>query len=134
MEKRKFTRFPFDGSAILRIQPNPDEEKFESQPVRIVDLSLKGVLLNGNETFMEKLSKDDTAFLTIKLSEGGPTIDMQLKVAHREGGYSGLHCELIDVESISHLRRMAELNLGQPELLDRELMSLDSSAASDEPT
>lgn len=125
MEKRKFTRFRFDGSAILRIKPDRQADKTESQPVRIIDLSLKGVLLNGNESFMDNLVIGDSASLTIKLSDSGPTIDMQLKVAHREGGYTGFHCELIDVESISHLRRMAELNLGQPELLDRELLSLD---------
>lgn len=131
MEKRKFTRFRFDGSAILRIKPDRSIDKFESQPVRVVDLSLKGVLLNGNESFMDHLVIGDVASLTIKLSEHGPTIDMQLKVAHREGGYSGFHCELIDVESISHLRRMAELNLGQPELLDRELLALDGDDSSE---
>jgi len=130
MEKRKFTRFSFDGGAILRIKPDHHNEKTETQPVRIIDLSLKGVLLNGNESFMQNLATGDTASLTIKLNDAGLSIDMELKVAHREGGYAGFHCELIDVESISHLRRMAELNLGHPELLDRELMHLDA----DEPS
>jgi hypothetical protein len=33
-----------------------------------------------------------------------------------------LKCNFIDVDSISHLKRMVELNLGDASLLNRELM------------
>jgi len=38
----------------------------------------------------------------------------------------GIRCESIDLDSISHLRRLVELNLGDPELLNRELSALVS--------
>ncbi|HXK57002.1 MAG TPA: PilZ domain-containing protein, partial [Gammaproteobacteria bacterium] len=36
----------------------------------------------------------------------------------------GLRCVSIDMESIGHLRRLVELNLGDAELLHRDLESL----------
>jgi hypothetical protein len=36
----------------------------------------------------------------------------------------GLHCRHIDIESLAHLRRLIELNLGDPALLERELAAL----------
>ncbi len=41
-----------------------------------------------------------------------------------ENGELGLRCEDIDVDSITCLRRLVELNLGEPELLERELSAL----------
>ena len=36
----------------------------------------------------------------------------------------GLRCVDIDLDSITHLRRLVELNLGETELLERELSAL----------
>jgi hypothetical protein len=49
---------------------------------------------------------------------------MWTKVMHVEGRHVGLRCESIDLDSITHLRRLVELNSGDPGLLDRELGSL----------
>ncbi|VAX04921.1 hypothetical protein MNBD_GAMMA20-584, partial [hydrothermal vent metagenome] len=43
---------------------------------------------------------------------------------HSENDHIGFRCEHIDLESISHLRRLVELNLGDAKLLDRELSAL----------
>ena len=123
-ERRKFTRFHFEGNAILRTINTGPGRKGEGQPVSLVDLSLKGVLLRGNETFLSGMPQGSLAHLTIKLSKNGPEIDMQLRLAHHHHNCAGFVCELIDVDSMSHLRRLAELNTGQPDLLDRELMQL----------
>ena len=45
-------------------------------------------------------------------------------VAHREGRRAGLACQSIDVDSVTHLRRLVELNAGDPDLLQRELSAL----------
>ena len=49
---------------------------------------------------------------------------IQLADDDAEGGKIGLQCESIDLDSITHLRRLVELNAGDPALLDRELSSL----------
>ena len=51
-------------------------------------------------------------------------IQMQMRVVHERDNQLGLACQHIDVESISHLRRLLELNLGDASLLDRELERL----------
>jgi hypothetical protein len=49
---------------------------------------------------------------------------MQTRVAHVEGPQAGLLCISIDIDSVTHLRRLLELNLGDPALLERELSAL----------
>jgi hypothetical protein len=49
---------------------------------------------------------------------------MDVEVAHQENDEMGLNCKDIDVDSITHLRRLVELNLGDPKLLERELSAL----------
>ncbi len=49
---------------------------------------------------------------------------MQGTVAHVDGRKMGLRCDSIDIDSITHLRRLVELNAGDPDLLERELAAL----------
>ena len=51
-------------------------------------------------------------------------INMEASIAHIEGRQVGLKRAHIDMDSISHLRRLVELNLGDSELLHRELEHL----------
>ena len=49
---------------------------------------------------------------------------MDARVAHVGCGLLGVVCQLIDIDSATHLRRLVELNLGDPALLERELSAL----------
>jgi hypothetical protein len=49
---------------------------------------------------------------------------METRVTHIEGRYAGLDCHNIDLDSVTHLRRLVEFNLGSEELLERELSAL----------
>jgi hypothetical protein len=49
---------------------------------------------------------------------------MQGVITHVEGLYIGLACRNIDLDSVTHLRRLVELNLGDVALLERELSAL----------
>lgn len=51
-------------------------------------------------------------------------IKMDVIVAHIDDKSIGFTCKLIDLDSISHLKRLVELNLGDEELLHRELHAL----------
>jgi len=66
----------------------------------------------------------EAATLTIRLDAGDSTIKMSGNVAHREGVQVGFRCVEIDIDSIAHLRRLVELNLGDEDLLERELSAL----------
>ena len=43
---------------------------------------------------------------------------------HVDGANVGLRCDNIDLDSITHLRRLVELNVGDHNILERDLASL----------
>ncbi len=115
-EKRRFIRIPFDGVARLHCGGST----FDST---LVDVSLKGAL------FARPAGWDDTAAaagcsLELLLGQGDVVISMTGGVAHTSGNYIGFRCDHIELESIAHLRRLLELNLGDPQLLERDLIEL----------
>ena len=110
-ERRHFSRIEFDGPAHLQ---TPDVRL----DVQLVDVSLKGVLLELPEP--AALPPAGAFELTIPLNEA-IRIAMSLEFAHQEGTRAGFHCTHIDMDSMGHLRRLVELNLGDPEALQREL-------------
>jgi hypothetical protein len=84
------------------------------------DISLKGALLECPEGWSGSLG--ERCHLTLLLGgEPAAKIIMEGHIAHIEGHRVGLACDSIDLDSITHLRRLVELNAGDPELLDREL-------------
>jgi hypothetical protein len=49
---------------------------------------------------------------------------MEGSIAHLEGTQVGLRCDSIDIDSLTHLRRLVELNVGDEAILQRELSAL----------
>lgn len=116
-DKRIFSRIPFDSAVKIVM----DDKHWESI---LLDISLKGALVQKPEEWNASL--EDTCFLEITLGED-LTIQMEAKVAHTQNDQIGFRCEHIDLESITHLRRLVELNTGDEELLTRELHALTES-------
>jgi hypothetical protein len=90
----------------------------------IIDLSLKGCLLRFKQPWQINIEKMCT--LTLRLS-AEISIVMQLSVSHSVGNDVGFKCEHIDIDSISQLRRLVELNLGDSALLERDMLSLSNT-------
>lgn len=112
--QRRFTRIPFEVPVTLGC----GDRSWESQ---LVDISLHGALIKTPASWQQ--TDQEQYQLSIHL-DGGHEIGMDVVVAHRQENELGLRCVDIDVESITHLRRLIELNLGEPELLERELSAL----------
>lgn len=49
---------------------------------------------------------------------------MDATVAHVDGRHIGLHCDRIDLDSITHLRQLVEFNAGDRNVLERDLAKL----------
>lgn len=113
-KQRRFSRIPFN----VRVTVHDGEETLDTD---LIDISLHGVLLRAPEGL--ETAENLQYRLAIHL-EGGPDINMSVHVAHFDPEYIGLMCDDIDVDSITHLRRLVELNLGDPALLERELGAL----------
>ena len=116
-ERRHFARVAFDADAQLTTTA-------DRLAVKVMDLSLKGALLRLPVPGL--LKPGDPCLLNISLAEMDVGIAMAGEVAHVEGKQAGVLCRSIDIESITHLRRLLEMNLGDPRLLERELKTLIS--------
>jgi PilZ domain len=114
-EKRKFTRIPFTANAQLVNA----EGRWNSE---LVDVSLQGLLINEPQNWSAEIGQHFIVKLEIK--DSNINIQMDAVVAHQEEGKVGFQCKHIDLDSITHLRRLVELNIGDSEILHRELYAL----------
>ena len=113
-DNRNFHRILYNANAMLSC----DEKTW---PCEVIDLSLQGCLLHFELPWSE--DKDSIYTLTINLSELSK-IKMELSIAHVIADNAGFKCEHIDLDSVSELRRLVELNLGDSDLLKRDLLAL----------
>ncbi|QQN98159.1 PilZ domain-containing protein [Pseudomonas sp. SW-3] len=113
-DRRRFKRIAFDARTELR------QGEF-IWPVKLIDLSLKGLLIEKPEPW---LGNPDKHFLVdIHLNED-VEIKMDVMLTHDDHGQLGFVCKHISLESIERLRRLIEFNLGDPKELERELGAL----------
>ena len=117
-ERRIFTRVLFSIEATLTINEI-------DYPVTLHDLSLSGALI---KCAVDKPSlKNKTGLLHFSLDGSHSKVSMQVTIAHEKNNEIGLQCNSIDLDSISLLRRLVELNLGDSEQLNKELSQLSYS-------
>lgn len=116
-EKRRFTRIIFSTPAKLQI----DGELYDTS---LIDLSLQGALIANKNTFPAK--EGEKCSLFFKLAGSDVTIEMMGELTHVEATQVGMKCVQIDLESVSHLKRLIALNVGSEQLLDRELAHLST--------
>ena len=114
-ERRHYARIAFQTPAQL-------VSAAAALDVVVIDISLKGALIRLPAN--AALQAGTICQLHVHLDEMDDQISMQTRVAHIEGRYAGLLCQTIDLDSVTHLRRLVELNLGDPNLLERELSAL----------
>ena len=110
-DRRRFTRVRFDTAATIA-------QGASAYHTHVLDISLNGVLLETPEDY--DLRADQAAYISIFLSEQ-TEIQMNVRLAHSSNEYLGFHCESIDMESASHLRRLIELNMDEPNAHKRVL-------------
>ena len=114
--RRQFSRISFQSPARLLLADGP-------HLVDVHDLSLKGALVQPRASVTVPIGSK--AILDVRLDDGETDIRMGVTIVHLEpGGTYGLACHDIDLDSVTHLRRLVELNLGDEHLLERELALL----------
>lgn len=93
-----------------------------SETVRVENLSLKGVLLSGVPT-LEGLDAGERARLTIDLADDF-SVAMTIELVFLRGDQLGARWVEIDLDGMTHLRRLVALNLGDANVVDQELSSI----------
>jgi len=113
-ERRRFTRFSFDAPAQL-------QQGEHQWAVSVDDISLKGVLLSRPADWEAQPS---AAYQLRILLNDETQVAMEVELVREAAAQLAFACRQIDLDSISHLRRLVELNLGDETLLERELAAL----------
>ena len=114
-DRRKFSRILFAASAYIA----QDEQTWRT---KILDLSLNGALIELPSGYTGQLNS--ILMLEFVLPDSDIKLKMEAAIVHKTPEHLGLKCTHTDVESISHLRRIIELNIGDADLLNRELEML----------
>lgn len=113
-DRRQFWRATFKSPAHLIDSHGPTR-------VQVEDLSLKGALVEADENWAGTQGEHCRLCITL-----APEIEINMwgTVAHIDNHHVGLCWDEIDLDSITHLRRLMELNAGEVGLLERELSTL----------
>ncbi|MBU2872268.1 PilZ domain-containing protein [Colwellia sp. E2M01] len=114
-DRRQFTRILFSIKADITIEE-------QTYPVSIHDISLNGALVTAIKS--EQSLKGKIGTLHFVLSDQESEVTMNIAVVHEKEDETGLQCNAIDIDSVTHLRRLIELNLGDSEQLNKELTQL----------
>jgi len=113
-ERRRFSRVNFHSRVVL----SQGEQQWDCE---LIDVSLKGLLINRETNHGFQTDTPLSGCITLGEDE---KIHMQLTLARSSDQQQGFTCTSIDVESIRHLRRLIELNLGDPEAAEREITEM----------
>jgi hypothetical protein len=113
-ERRQFRRFPIEGTVKLY----SGTAMWSSG---LIDMSLRGVLMERPADWNGQIG--NRYRLDVRL-EGGVIIGMGVELSRIANGDLGFACQKIDLDSFARLKRLVELNLGNAEILNRELSVL----------
>jgi hypothetical protein len=116
-ERRRFHRIDFDAATSI-------EQGDRRWVAKLHDISLKGLMVVSPDDW----SGDPAHEFRVRIELGADVqVVMEVELARDQDGHLGFVCRHIDLDSISHLRRLVELNLGDEELLERDLSALGES-------
>ncbi len=115
-DRRRFKRIDFDAKTRL-------SQGSRMWQVQLLDLSLKGLLVERPSPW--ECDPGQPFAVDIQLSPDA-IVRMDVNLTHVDVNkqHLGFVCLHISLESISHLRRLIELNLADPMELERELAAL----------
>lgn len=117
MKQRRFTRIPFHVPAQIEFRGG-------KLPCALVNVSLKGALVELGTTGPVPAMGATCAVIIDLEPGGGARIRMDGDVAHQRGRLVGIRCDELDLESVQHLRRILEVNVGDEDVVLKELGEL----------
>jgi hypothetical protein len=114
IERRRYTRISLHVQAAF-------VARSRSWTCHVIDLSLNGALVSRPRGWAGELAERCT--LTFQ-PDDGPAIQMAGILRHQDADVLGWQCTGIDLDSMQELRRLIELNLGEPSFLRRDLAAM----------
>jgi len=111
-KNRHFIRVDFHSDS--KISCNGKEYSGE-----LINLSLKGALLRFEK--IPGFNKGDNCFLTIALSASDIILSFEVETVHLQNNDAGFKFTGIDIDSMTHLRRLIDLNADNNDITDEEI-------------
>jgi hypothetical protein len=115
--RRNFSRVKFKSKAFLNYRDSQEE-------VNLIDISLKGALISPISNLA--IQKGEACVFEFHLSESEIIMNINSLVVYKRNSHLGLMFDNIDLDSMIHLRRLVELNIGDPDQIQKELFFLVS--------
>lgn len=113
-QRRSFMRISFDANTSVSQQEH-------TWPVELIDISLNGVLFKQPDNW--SIHPGKPIGINIQLADH-TAINMEASLVHITPTLAGCQCQFIDLDSITLLKRLIELNVGSDVILERELSAL----------
>jgi len=121
IERRRFSRVIYQAPAELK-QGNVVLN------ANLRDLSLHGLLLSSPDE-RDQLDQNLPMDVHFTLPESDVVLSLQAEIVELNENYIRISIQHIDIDSISHLKRLIELNVGDETLLHREIEQLSDLGA-----
>lgn len=113
--RRHFSRVKFNARVFLF----SDEFRQEAQ---LIDISLKGALVKIKKEI--PLEKGNKCSFEFHLNESDLILTLEAELVYQNADNMGFKfCEM-DLDALTHLRRLVELNVGSSEQVQKELFFL----------
>ncbi|EGA66308.1 PilZ domain-containing protein [Vibrio brasiliensis] len=115
IERRRFSRIVYQAQALLT-------QESTQVTALVSDLSLHGLLMTSEQSDLLDSGKQ----VDVEFSLPGSDVTIQLvgNIVGLNNNVIRLSIDHIDIESIGHLRRLVELNVGDDDLLHRDIEHL----------
>lgn len=114
-DRRHFSRILFQSTVTIQAQSGP----FQAE---LIDISLKGALIELKSG--PALARGETCFFELRLDLDSVAVKTDAVVVYSKENQLGLRFENLDLDSVTHLRRLVELNVGDSEQVQQELFFL----------
>jgi len=118
-ERRKFSRISFSGKCSLTDEISG---KTKNWPSELLDISLNGALVCRPQSW--HTTDDMTIQLNLCLEGSDIVLEIGGEICHQEDDVLGIKFLTLSLDSISHLKRLIQLNLADEELMHREISQL----------
>jgi len=118
-ERRKFSRISFSGKCTLT---EKSSGKTKTWPSELLDISLNGGLVCRPPSW----HTTDNMTLQLSLCLDGSDIVLEIagKVCYQKDDVLGIKFLTLNLDSISHLKRLIQLNLADEDSMHREISQL----------
>ena len=117
-ERRHFKRIPFDHEASLNYSGR-------IETCQLLDISLKGALVEMDPKDHSQVGTN--CLFKIQLSGSQVEIVTHAKLVFKKGLQGGLVFKDMGIDSLTHLRRLVELNTGDTDEVRKELFFIVGS-------